>query len=191
CQDLPGQELFGYLDDAGQPHDVGSQDVNDYLRSICGEEFTAKDFRTWAGTVLAAVALREFERCANKTQAKKNVVTAVEAVSRMLGNTPAVCRKCYVHPAILESYLEGTTVEVLKQRVDRKVKEAAGALKPEETSVLTFLQKRLDSTKSRLAPRATATERAAAKGARDSHKRNATTRSKTARSRSKRSGAAT
>jgi DNA topoisomerase-1 len=153
CQDLPGQELFAYEDDEGRAHDVGSQDVNEYLRRICGQDFTAKDFRTWSGTVLAAIALREFEACTTKTQAKKNVVTAVEAVSRMLGNTPAVCRKCYVHPAILDSYLEGSTIEVLKQRVNGSIGAEPVKLKPEETAVLAFLRRRLNETKSRLAPR--------------------------------------
>jgi DNA topoisomerase-1 len=152
CQDLPGQELFGYQDENGKPHDIGSQDVNEYLRRICGQDFTAKDFRTWSGTVLAAIALRECETFTSKAQAKKNVVSAVEAVSKMLGNTPAVCRKCYVHPLILDSYLEGSTIEVLKQRVARQI-ETPTKHKPEETAVLAFLRARLDATKSRLAPR--------------------------------------
>ena len=152
CQELPGQELFAYVDEAGQ-HDVGSQDVNAYLREIAGEEFTAKDFRTWAGTVLAAMALRQFEGATNQREAKKNVVKAIEAVAQMLGNTPAVCRKCYVHPAILDSYLGGTTVEVLKQRADEKLARDRGRLKPDEGAVLEFLRGRLAESKGGTSPR--------------------------------------
>src|SRR6202012_588486 len=105
--DLPGQELFQYQDEDGGIHDINSDDVNAYLRAIAGDEYTAKDFRTWAGTVLAALALREFESFDSQTQAKKNVVRAIESVAERLGNTPTVCRKCYVHPAVLDSYLDG------------------------------------------------------------------------------------
>jgi DNA topoisomerase-1 len=139
CQDLPGQELFGYEDENGQPHDVTSQDVNDYLRSVSGKDFTAKDFRTWAGTVLAAIALREFEAATSKAEAKKNVLTAIEAVARMLGNTPAVCRKCYVHPRILDSYLDGSTIATIRQRAARKIDRSLSRLKPEEAAVLVLI----------------------------------------------------
>src|SRR2546430_14624294 len=98
CQDLPGQDLFQYIDD-GEVRDVASQDVNDYLREITNENFTAKDFRTWAGTVLAAIALNAQGEFETKKQANANVKTAVCAVAQLLGNTPAICRKCYVHPA--------------------------------------------------------------------------------------------
>lgn len=144
-QDLPGEELFAYEDDHGKAHDVTSQDVNAYLRQISGQDFTAKDFRTWAGTVLAALALREFEKVTNSKQARKNVVTAIEAVAKMLGNTPAVCRKCYVHPAILDSYLQGATIEVLKQRASEKLAHSWRKLKPEEAAVLVLLRGRLAS----------------------------------------------
>src|SRR6202012_5947593 len=101
----PGYELFQYLDDDGTPHSLDSSDVNEYLRSITEQPFTAKDFRTWAGTVLASLALREFEAFGSETEAKRNVVAAIKSVSERLGNTPAVCRKCYVHPSVLECYL--------------------------------------------------------------------------------------
>src|SRR2546430_5648196 len=117
-QDLPGQELFQYVDDEGEVRDITSQDVNDYLREICGENFTAKDFRTWAGTVLTAIALKTQEKFETKKQAKANVTTAIRAVAAILGNTPLVCRKCYVHPAILENYLDGNSIEALKQRTE-------------------------------------------------------------------------
>jgi DNA topoisomerase-1 len=144
-QDLPGEELFAYEDDDGVVRDVTSQDVNTYLREISGDDFTAKDFRTWSGTVLAATALREFEAATNQRQARKNVVTAIEAVAKMLGNTPAVCRKCYVHPEILNSYLQGTTIEVLRQRMGQKLGTSLRKLKPEEAAVLMLLREKLGS----------------------------------------------
>jgi DNA topoisomerase I len=109
CQDLPGQDLFQYVEN-GEARDVTSQDVNEYLRQIAGEEFTAKDFRTWGGTVLAAIALSKQEEFETKKQAKSNIKTAICAVAELLGNTPAVCRKCYVHPVIVEAYLKGTPI---------------------------------------------------------------------------------
>ena len=105
CQDLPGQDLFQYVEQDGQVRDVTSQDVNDYLREITGADFTAKDFRTWAGTLLAAMALNMQEKFETNKQAKANVKTAICAVAELLGNTPAICRKCYVHPGIVETYL--------------------------------------------------------------------------------------
>src|SRR5437764_5735015 len=96
CQDLPGQDLFQYVDENGEVRDVSSQDVNEYLRQIAGEDFSAKDFRTWGGTVLAAIALSKQEEFETKKQAKANIKTAICAVAELLGNTPAVCRKCYI-----------------------------------------------------------------------------------------------
>ena len=109
CQDLPGQELFQYVDENGERKDVTSADVNAYLKEITGRDITAKDFRTWAGTVLAALALQEFETFDTEAKAKKNVRAAIERVASRLGNTPTICRKCYVHPEILSSYAEGAT----------------------------------------------------------------------------------
>jgi DNA topoisomerase-1 len=142
-QDLPGQELFQYLDDDGQVRDIGSTDVNQYIRDIAGEDFTAKDFRTWAGTVLAAMALREIEGFTSQTQAKKNIVRAVEAVAKKLGNTKAVCRKCYIHPAVFNAYLDGTLVETLTRKVETKLARSIKSLKPQEAMVLTLLQQGL------------------------------------------------
>jgi DNA topoisomerase-1 len=142
-RDLPGQELFQYVDDDGERHSVGSSDVNDWLRAVTGEDYTAKDFRTWSGTVLAALALREFERFDSDAQAKKNVVRAIEAVAEKLGNTPSVCRKCYVHPAVLDSYLDGTLVEGLLARAEHALAEDLHDLPPEEAAVLALLQQRL------------------------------------------------
>lgn len=143
CQDLPGQELFQFVDDEGQRRDVRSEDVNDYLREISGHDFTAKDFRTWAGTVLAAMALREFEQFDTKVQAKKNIVAAIESVAEKLGNTPAVCRKCYVHPHVLDSYLDGTLMETLQQRAEKQISRSLRGLPSEEAAVLGLLQQRL------------------------------------------------
>jgi DNA topoisomerase I len=111
CQELPGQELFRYLDEAGEPRTVESSDVNEYLRETTGEDFTAKDFRTWAGTVLAAVELSRLGPSESEAEAKANLVEAIRSVSVTLGNTEAVCRKCYVHPAIVDSYLAGRLIE--------------------------------------------------------------------------------
>ncbi len=140
-QELPGQELFQYVDDDGNVRDVKSEDVNEYLREIAGDEFTAKDFRTWAGTVLAAGALRELEAAGTKAELKKNVVRAVERVAERLGNTKAVCRKCYIHPAVIDAYLDGSLLETLRQRAERNFR-SGGSLKPEEAAVLAFLSRR-------------------------------------------------
>ena len=138
-QDLPGQELFQYLDDDGERQRISSDDVNNYLREIAGAEFSAKDFRTWAGTVLAAVALRQFERFDTKAQARKNLVAAVERVAERLGNTPSVCRKCYIHPVVLHSYLEGATVDVLVEKTEDTLNHDLAALTGTEGAVLAFL----------------------------------------------------
>ena len=140
CQDLPGQELFQYLDDDGVVRDVGSADVNEYLREIAGDAFTAKDFRTWAGTVLAAVALREVETFDSEAMAKRNIVKAIEGVAKELGNTPAVCRKCYVHPDVLDAYLSGAFVEIARRKA---AKVARSRLDPDEAAVLALLRRGL------------------------------------------------
>jgi len=141
-QELPGQTLFQYRDAEGARQDVASGDVNDYLREISGAEFTAKDFRTWAGTVAAAMALQEFSEIEDEAGRKKAIVRAIETVAERLGNTPTVCRACYVHPDILDSYLDGSLVEVLSRRA-RGVGRGAHALEPEEAAVLGLLQARL------------------------------------------------
>ncbi len=138
CQDLPGQDLFQYIDD-GEVRDAASQDVNDYLREITNENFTAKDFRTWAGTVLAAIALNAQGEFETKKQAKANVKTAVCAVAELLGNTPAICRKCYVHPAIVEAYLSGRQIAGLGEVI--KTPDNIN-LRAVEAAVLKFLRAR-------------------------------------------------
>jgi len=114
CRDLPGQELFQYLDERGRVVDVGSEDVNAYLKDITGTDFTSKDFRTWAGTVLAATLLRVAEPSTSAAAGKRAVVRAIDEVARRLGNTRAVCRKCYIHPAVVEAYLDGTIARVMR-----------------------------------------------------------------------------
>jgi DNA topoisomerase I len=143
CQDLPGQELFRYVDDDGEVRDVGSESVNEYLREITGQEFTAKDFRTWAGTVLAALALAELDPFRSHRQAKKNVVSAIEQVAERLGNTPAVCRKCYVHPQVIDAYLDGSPI-----LIDRSAKRSRG-LSSEERAVLRFLKRKLKESEAK------------------------------------------
>ena len=142
-QDLPGYELFQYLDEQGTRRSVDSADVNAYLKEISGEEFTAKDFRTWAGTVLAARALQEFQTFDSQAQAKRNVVQAIEAVAKRLGNTKAVCRKCYVHPRVIDLYMDGSLLQTLKRRVKKELSQSLHGLPPEEAAVLALLQQRL------------------------------------------------
>jgi DNA topoisomerase-1 len=142
-QELPGQDLFQYLDEEGKPQKITSTDVNEYLREIAGSEFSAKDFRTWAGTVLAALALREFEAFETKTQAKKNLTQAIERVAQRLGNTPAICRKCYIHPVVMNSYLDGETLEQIEARAEDVLNRGLPKLSREEQQVLKFLKRRL------------------------------------------------
>jgi DNA topoisomerase I len=143
CQELPGQLLFEYLDESGAPRSIGSSDVNDYLRQTTGQDITAKDFRTWHGTVLAAMALREFERFDSQAIAKKNVRAAIERVAARLGNTTTVCRKCYIHPEVLNSYLDGKLLEEVKIEVETELRGELDRWRPEEAAVLALLSKRL------------------------------------------------
>ena len=143
CRDIPGQDLFQYIDENGQHQPIGSGDINAYLREITGQHFTAKDFRTWAATVLAAQTLRALEPFESEAQAKPQIVEAIEMVACQLGNTPTICRKCYVHPAILEAHLDGTLVETLQQRADDLLDD--DGLDQIERDVLHFLRLRLDA----------------------------------------------
>jgi len=135
CLDLPGYELFQYLDETGARHSIDSADVNEYLQQVSGQAFTAKDFRTWSGTVLTASLLRRLEPFESETQAKKNVVETIKAVAARLGNTPSVCRKCYVHPAILEYYFGGKMASEITREADLSMEN----LRPEESQVLKLL----------------------------------------------------
>ena len=142
-QDLPGQHLFQYLDEDGVRQQVSSVDVNDYLREITGTDVTAKDFRTWAGTVLASMALREFEAVDSQTAMKRNVKAAIERVASRLGNTPTICRKCYVHPQVLDAYLDGDLLKGIKDNVETELHEDAASLRPEEAALLGLLSRRI------------------------------------------------
>jgi DNA topoisomerase-1 len=144
CQDLPGQDLFQYIDEDGERQAVTSADVNAYLREITGQEVTAKDFRTWSGTVLAAWALAEFETFDSDAKAKKNIRAAIEKVAAQLGNTPTICRKCYVHPEVLSSYVEGSLLLEVKEEIEAELRDDLASLKPEEAAVLTLLEARLN-----------------------------------------------
>ena len=142
-QELPGQDLFQWVDEEGELHGVESDDVNAYIREASGDDFTAKDFRTWAGTVLAAWALQELGEYTSTAQAKKHMVSAVESVAKRLGNTPAVCRRCYVHPEVITAHLDGRLLRTLGQRAEGTLTDDIDALSPREAAVLAFLRRRL------------------------------------------------
>jgi DNA topoisomerase-1 len=143
CQELPGQELLQYIDEQGNCQDVTSTDVNEYLKAITGKDITAKDFRTWAGTVLAAMTLSELQSFDNAAQAKRNLRSAIEKVSARLGNTPTICRKCYIHPEVLNCYMDGNLILEIKSQVESELRSAVENMKPEEAAVLALLRGRL------------------------------------------------
>jgi len=134
CQDLPGQTLFQYLDESGKVKAVCSTDVNQYLREVSGGDFTAKDFRTWAGTLVAAQALDELGCGASQAAGRRTIVAAIDRVAKALGNTRAVCRKCYIHPAVLDAYGTGLTLGCVS------VTHGPRALKQVEARLLALLQ---------------------------------------------------
>jgi DNA topoisomerase-1 len=140
CRDLPGHELFQYVDANGQRQAVGSADVNQYVRDVTGQPFTSKDFRTWAGTVLVARALADFHGAARTRPTQRQIVRAVEVAADRLGNTAAVCRKCYIHPAVLAAYMEGRCIDVAARR--SRSRRAGGALSADESAVVRLLEKR-------------------------------------------------
>ena len=141
CQDLPGYELFQYVDEAGATVAIEAGDVNEYLREIAGAEFSTKDFRTWAGTLMTAQALRGCADGDSQAQIKRNIVQAVESVARILGNTKAVCRKCYIHPAVIEAYSSG---ELDRHSRARRVGGATApqGLAPDEAALIALLDQR-------------------------------------------------
>lgn len=146
CQDLPGQRLFQYRDEAGEVRDVTSADVNAYLKEVTGTDITAKDFRTWAGTVMAALALREFEASDTQAAQKKNLKAAIERVAARLGNTPTICRKCYIHPEVLDAYVQGQLQLEMRRDADEDPSGGMARLRPEEAAVLALLEARLART---------------------------------------------
>jgi DNA topoisomerase-1 len=139
CQEIPGQELFQYVDDAGERHGVGSADVNAYLREAGGADFTAKDFRTWAGTLLAARHLRLAPPPESDADGRRNVAQAIVAVAEELGNTPTVCRNCYVHPAVIAAYLDGSLQAAGAPPDEGRCVDSPYALSPEERSLLALI----------------------------------------------------
>ena len=145
CQELPGQRLFQYQEE-GELREVTSADVNAYLKEITGRDITAKDFRTWAGTVMAALALQEFEAIDTQAAQKKNIRAAIESVAARLGNTPTICRKCYVHPEVLNAYVEGQLLLEVRRQARAALREELAQLKPEEAAVLAMLEARLKRT---------------------------------------------
>ena len=144
---VPGPSGAGAVPVPRRPRTARTASTRPTSTTTCGrspaQEFTAKDFRTWAGTVLAAQALQEFETFDSQAQAKRNIVQAIEAVAKRLGNTKAVCRKCYIHPAVIDAYLDGSLLETLNQRVKQELVGSLKELPPEEAAVLAFLQERL------------------------------------------------
>jgi DNA topoisomerase-1 len=142
CRDLPGQDLFQYLNGDGEPRTVGSGDVNDYIREVSGGEFTAKDFRTWAGTVTAAATLAGIGPATSERGAKRNVVRAVEAVAASLGNTPAIARKSYIHPEVVALYLEGSLSERWDRPLPKRPSGPMARLRTDEQRLLRLLRSR-------------------------------------------------
>ena len=136
-QDLPGQELFQYIAADGERHGIDSKDVNDYLRQVTGQDITAKDFRTWTGTVIAASSLLQRPSCASLAQAKRHMIRAIADVARQLGNTPAICRKCYIHPGVVDAYLDGKLAGAFPLPSKRE-----RFLRAEESALRSFLSKR-------------------------------------------------
>jgi DNA topoisomerase-1 len=147
CRELPGQELFQYIDAAGERHSISSGDVNDYIREIAGDEFSAKDFRTWAGTLLTAGVLNAMEPFASATEARRNTQQAIREVACLLGNTPAICRKCYVHPAVLDAYLAQSLQDVIA--LPGSGVETGRGLRKEEKWLLHFLQREARAVRKR------------------------------------------
>ncbi len=148
CRDIPGYDLFQYLDDDGKRQAVGSSDVNAYLKDVSGEDYTSKDFRTWAGTVLAAEFLRGCGPCTSQTESKRNIVKAVEAVAQRLGNTKAVSKKCYIHPTVFDAYVDGMMTKI---RMVKRASRSAHALSESEAAVLALLKKTASKTPKRKA----------------------------------------
>lgn len=150
-RDLPGQELFQYIDDEGNRHSINSSDVNDYIRTATGDQYTAKDFRTWYGTIEAARELIKFEAFTSGTEAKRNIAEAIKSVAKKLGNTPTICRKCYIHPFVIASYLDGSLTKLLPNLIianidksmtpEKKAKQISTELSAEERAILEFLQR--------------------------------------------------
>ena len=149
CSELPGHELFKYIDENKSVHEISSADVNGYLKEITQQDITAKDFRTWSGTVLAALALNEYKKYDTMAEAKKNIVAAIDHVAKQLGNTRSICRKCYIHPEVISAYMDGALIKMIEGEIEKKFKTSK-FLSKEETLVLAFLKKRLKAQNSKV-----------------------------------------
>jgi DNA topoisomerase-1 len=137
---IGGSKLFEYYDMEGRVRAIRPRDVNDYIKAATGPEFSAKDFRTWGGTLLAAIELAEIGKAGDEKEARRNLVRAVERVAERLGNTPTVCRGCYIHPKVLESYLQGVTLEQFRRKVERSIRRIEPEYQPEEMALLKLLK---------------------------------------------------
>lgn len=144
CKDIPGYELFKYVDESGERHSIGSAEVNEYLQQITDQHLTAKDFRTWHGTVHAACSLYTVAGYKSQAEAKRNINGSIETAAQHLGNTVAICRKSYVHPAVIEAYMDGWLASVWDQVIQETKKKPVNGLHPEEVAVLVILQRALD-----------------------------------------------
>ena len=168
CQELRGEELFKYLDDEGRRQEVDAEDVNSYLQEVTGRDITAKDFRTWAGTMLASEALRAMGPAKTKREAERNIIAAVDMTAKRLGNTRSVCRKYYIHPVLIEAYLAGSVLPPLPERRWNKRKSKGPTLRQHEMDVLAFLKARIKPKARRAAaPRPVKLETAASSPAPD------------------------
>jgi len=143
CAALPGHEVFKYLDESGEVRDVKSRDLNAYIKEVMGEEFTAKDFRTWAGTLIAAMMLAELGPVGELKQAEKNVLAAVDAVAERLGNTRDIARSSYISPRIIDHYLEGSVIAYYGEKIEEVIAAQQGDLTEEERALLKLLEKKL------------------------------------------------
>ncbi|HXK61738.1 MAG TPA: DNA topoisomerase IB [Acidobacteriota bacterium] len=146
CQELPGYDLFQFLNGNGEATPIDSGDVNEYLREASGEDYTAKDFRTWAGTLAAALALRSYPPPTSATEGKKNVVAVVREVAKKLGNKPATCRKFYIHPAAIDAYLNGSLSQLMIPIASQVIKNSPHSLTADEMSLVEMLEKQAAAT---------------------------------------------
>ena len=153
CQELPGYRLFQYVDGDGTIANIDSDDINEYLRRVTNQVFTAKDFRTWAGTVLATRALAELGPHQSQRDLKNKICTAIKRVAQQLGNRPATCRKYYIHPAILDAYQEGFLFDVMQQGIEQNRAYRGRGLRPEEYSVMVLITRYMERNHPALAKR--------------------------------------
>ncbi|RPI24762.1 MAG: DNA topoisomerase IB [Acidobacteria bacterium] len=148
CQELPGQDLFQFVNGDREPTPIDSNDVNEYLRETSGEDYTAKDFRTWAGTLAAVLALQRYPAPPSMTEGKKNVVSVIKEVAHKLGNTPATCRKFYIHPAVIDAYMDGALPQLMSRMACQVVEKSPHSLHPDEISLVEMLEEQVAMSQS-------------------------------------------